>query len=148
MIVPTHFSDAFILTEIALKSKAFWGYSDAQIESWKDDLTITDEYLKKTTSFVYKVDNRIVGFYILQMMNMSMFTLEFLFVLPDFIGKGIGHQLVKHAIQKAKDKKGTVVNVLSDPNAEDFYAKHGFKTFSKKESSIPGRFLPEMTLYL
>jgi len=41
MIVKATISDAKRLTEIALKSKAFWGYSNELIEDWREDLTIT-----------------------------------------------------------------------------------------------------------
>ena len=35
MIVKATVEDAQRLTEIALESKAHWGYTDAQIESWR-----------------------------------------------------------------------------------------------------------------
>jgi predicted N-acetyltransferase YhbS len=72
--------------------------------------------------------------------------MEFLFVKPKFIGKNIGKQLIKHAIKSCRDNSCEVLIVLSDPNAESFYAKHGFKTIYQRKSSIPGRFLPEMEL--
>jgi hypothetical protein len=40
MIVFATISDAKILSEIALKSKAFWGYSDEQLISWNEDLKV------------------------------------------------------------------------------------------------------------
>ena len=72
--------------------------------------------------------------------------LEFLFVKPKFIGKRIGKQLIEHAINSCRNNSCEVLNVLSDPNAESFYAKHGFKTMCQTESSIPDRFLPEMEI--
>ena len=41
MIVPADFLEAEQLTQIALKSKAFWGYSSDLIEGWRADLTVT-----------------------------------------------------------------------------------------------------------
>lgn len=139
-------SDADRLSEIALESKAYWKYTKEQLDSWVDDLTITSDYLSKTSAYVFKEDENIVGFYIIEMLNMTTISLEFLFVLPRFIGKGIGHQLITHAIENARNKKGFVLNTLSDPNAESFYRKYGFKTIFQQESSIPGRFLPEMEI--
>ena len=146
MIVEAVVSDAEKLTQIALKSKAYWGYTKEQLESWADVLTITSDYLSKNSAFVYKVEGKIVGFYIIEMLNMTTISLEFLFVLPDCIGKGIGHELILHAIENARNKKGYVLNTIADPNAESFYIKYGFQTIFKKESSIPGRFLPEMEI--
>ena len=37
MITKAIISDAKILTEIALKSKAYWGYSSELITSWRTD---------------------------------------------------------------------------------------------------------------
>lgn len=139
-------SNAKALTEIALKSKAHWKYTQEQLDSWIDDLTITSEYLSKTSSYVYRVEDKIVGFYIIEMLNMTTISLEFLFVHPEFIGKGIGDELIVHAIENARSKKGFVLNTLADPNAESFYVKYGFKTIFKRESAIPGRFLSEMEI--
>ena len=139
-------SNADLLTKIALNSKAHWNYTKVQLDSWVDDLTITPEYLSKTSSFVYKADGEIAGFYILEILNMSTISLEFLFVLPAFIGKGIGHQLILHAIENARNTNSFYLQTLSDPNAVSFYAKYGFKKVSQEESSIPGRFLPVMEI--
>ena len=136
--------DAKKLTEIALKSKAFWGYSDEQLESWREDLTITPKMFEECNVYKYIVKDEIAGFYILNRANIRTSILEFLFVDPKFIKKGIGSKLLNHAKEYCLDGSSAIINVLSDPNAESFYAMHGFKVISKTESSIKGRFLPEM----
>ena len=67
-----------------------------------------------------------------------------LFVLPQFIGKGIGKQLLYDSFKQAKLKEANRITLLADPNAVPFYIKHGFIIVDKKESSIPNRFLPVM----
>ena len=146
MIVKAVLSDKEKLTEIALKSKAFWGYSNAQIESWRDDLTITTKMFKDWNIYKYLVGNEIAGFYILNRANIRTSFLEFLFILPTYIKQGIGKELLVHAIEYCKGGSSAILNVLSDPNAESFYAKHGFKVIAERESSVPDRFLPEMEL--
>lgn len=148
MIERAKSSDGEILTEIALRSKAFWGYSNEQIESWREDLTVFPEMFEKYTISKYLVENQIAGFYILEEVNALTSNLKFLFISPDFIKKGIGYQLLQHAIVTSKTQGHTKMLVLSDPNAETFYAKHGFKVYAQMESSVPGRFLPEMELQL
>ena len=123
MIFPAAIADAKQLSEIAFESKGFWNYSKNQLESWQEELTIYPSHLENQNGFVYKIEDKIVGFYILEMKNRSTISLEFLFVLPDFIGRGIGKKLLKHAIEKSKERKALVVKVLSDPNAENFYGK-------------------------
>lgn len=146
MIVSAEISDAKTLTEIALKSKAFWGYSDSQIESWREDLTITSKMFEDWNIYKYLIDNEIAGFYILNRANIRTSFLEFLFVAPNFIGNGIGKKLLDHACNYCISGSCAILNVLSDPNAEKFYAKYGFKVIERRESSIEGRFLPEMEL--
>ena len=147
MIRAALISEAKALTEIAKQSKAFWGYSKAHIKIWDADLTITEHMLKTMMAYVYIHQNQIVAFYIFGLPKNKTVELEFLFVLPNFIGKGIGTLLMKHFLEKARANVD-FIRVLSDPNAEDFYTSFGFSKIGKKESSIAGRFLPIMQLDL
>ncbi|WP_299063465.1 GNAT family N-acetyltransferase [uncultured Polaribacter sp.] len=146
MIIRATVPNAKELTEIALKSKSYWGYSDELIESWREDLTITTKMFEDFDVYIFQINTEIAGFYILNRTNITTSFLEFLFVLPKYIKQGIGKQLLAHAIAYCIDSGSKVLNVLSDPNAQAFYAKHGFKVVAKKESSIKDRFLPEMEL--
>ena len=67
-----------------------------------------------------------------------------LFVSPSFIGKGIGSQLIQHSFEKAFELKVTSMIVVADPNAVSFYVSKEFHEIDRKESTIPGRFLPVM----
>lgn len=144
MIVSATTSDAKLLTEIAVQSKGFWGYSKELLSSWKEELTVTETIISKMIVFKYLINNQIIGFYILQIINPQKAELEFLFIAPKFIGKGIGSQLLKHATIKANELKIVSLFVLSDPNAVAFYKNNGFVTVAKKQSTIAGRFLPVM----
>ena len=146
MIVSALVSDSEKLTQIALKSKAYWNYSKEQMQYWKEDLTIHPSHFDHWRGSKYVIDNKIIGFYMLNRVNSRTCFLEFLFVEPAYIGKGIGKLLIEHAIESCRKNSCEVLNVLSDPNAENFYAKYGFKVVYQKESSISGRFLPEMEL--
>ena len=137
-------SDAKTLTVIALKSKSYWGYSEEQLNSWKHDLTVSEKMIQEMIVYKFISDAKIVGFYILNQPKEKRIELEFLFVLPSFIGKGIGNQLVQHAFEKAKSLKCNQVILLADPHAVPFYESKGFVLIGKKESSIAGRFLPLM----
>ena len=148
MIVDASIKDAKELTRIALKSKSFWGYSDELIESWREDLTVTSKMLKDWNVCKYVIDDKIVGFYILNQPEDKSIELEFLFVLPNLIGKGIGKKLLNHSIEKGINLNCNEMIVLADPNAKYFYAYKGFETIYEKESSISNRFLPVMKKYL
>ena len=144
MIVKANISDTKLLSEIAMISKSFWGYTKQQLDSLVDDLTVSEKLILETHTFNFLVEDKIVGFYILNQQQNNNCELEMLFVLPNFIGKGIGKQLLQHAFKKAKNLKVKTVALLADPNAVAFYTSQGFKIIYKKESSIAGRFLPIM----
>lgn len=144
MIVKATISDAKSLTEIALKSKAIWGYSDEQIQNWTEELTVSNQMIEEMFVYKFLVAKKVVGFYILNQPKENSIELEFLFVLPNFIGKGIGNQLLLHAFEKAISLNCKKIILLADPNATPFYQSKGFVIIDKKESAIFGRFLPVM----
>jgi GNAT superfamily N-acetyltransferase len=92
--------------------------------------------------FKFHLANRTAGFYILNPPEDNSVELEMLFVLPEFIGKGIGKQLMQHAFREATKLNVMSMTLLADPYAVDFYKSQGFYQIDKKESSIPNRFLP------
>ena len=63
-------------------------------------------------------------------------------MLPNFIGRGIGNQLIKHAFDKSKNLNCTQITLVADPNAVSFYESKGFVIIDKIESSVFNRFLP------
>jgi N-acetylglutamate synthase-like GNAT family acetyltransferase len=144
MIVSCKIHEAKHLTEIALKSKAFWGYSNVLIESWRSDLTVTEKAIANAFIYKFMIDKKVAGFYFLNPPKTKNIELEMLFVAPRYIGKGIGKQLLHHAFKKAKQSHATFMTLLADPNAVPFYQSQGFKIIDKKESAIVGRFLPVM----
>lgn len=144
MIIQAAISDAKKLTEIAFTSKAFWGYSDEQLKSWTADLTVSEQMIQEMMVYKFIFETETVGFYILNQPKEKSIELEFLFVLPKFIGKGIGNKLINHSFEKATSLKCNCINLLADPNAVPFYEAKGFVIINQKESTIVGRFLPVM----
>lgn len=135
-------SDAKTLTKIALESKSYWGYSDEMLQSWTADLTVSEKMIEEMIVYKFISDTKIIGFYIFNQPKEKSIELEFLFVLPDFIGKGIGNRLIHHAFEKAKNLNCNQVTLLADPHAVLFYESKGFTVTGEKESAIFGRFLP------
>jgi len=144
MIFPAVISDTQQLSEIAYQSKAYWKYTESQLESWREDLTVTSYMIKTMFVFKFIESGKPLGFYILNQPKQLNIELEFLFVSPEAIGKGIGKKLLHHSFLKAQEFKCKSITVLSDPNAIDFYNSQGFLQIEKKESSVKGRFLSVM----
>jgi ribosomal protein S18 acetylase RimI-like enzyme len=139
-------NDHKILTEITKKSKAYWGYSDKQIEIWSEFLTVTKEYIETKSVYNLIIEDEIIGYYSFFHESENTIKLDNLFVLPEFIGKGFGKILMNDFISRLKfnDVKKIVLN--SEPNAEEFYKKFGFVKVGQIETSIKDRFLPVMEL--
>ena len=142
--------DAGALTELAMRSKAHWGYDARFMELCRAELTMTaarmaeeeivvagrtDRELSGFTSFVREPDGTV------EVMNC--------FVEPALIGTGIGHALMTELIARARAMGIAVMMVDSDPQAEGFYRRHGFRRVGEAPSgSIPGRSLPRLRLDL
>ena len=82
--------DHLVLTEITKRSKAHWGYSQEQIKAWSELLTITEAYIK--THSVYKLQEaeKTLGYYAFFWEEDKSIRLDNMFLLPEYIGKGLG----------------------------------------------------------
>jgi GNAT superfamily N-acetyltransferase len=135
------------LTKIAHDAKRYWGYPERWIEHWQDDLTISPIYLADNQVFLAEKDGQILGFYAL-LVHEDKAELDYLWVAPEHIGSGVGKELFFHAMQTAVKGDISVVEVLSDPNAEGFYRKMGAHRIGETVSEIDGqpRILPRLTV--
>lgn len=141
-------ADAEALTGITKSSKAFWGYSKSQLELWAGELTITPAYIKEFLVFKLVSTDVVLAYISLHPGEDGRYKLENLFVLPTYIGKGFGKQLLEHARQQCTALGARLLWLESDPHATAFYLKQGFTVTGQRESSIPGRFLPIMEMPL
>ena len=91
MFIDAQPSDAERLTEIAISSKTYWGYTEEQMDSWKEDLTILPSHFDEWRGKKFVVKDKIAGFYLLNRVNARTCILEFLFVEPNSIGKDLGN---------------------------------------------------------
>src|SRR3982750_2067476 len=81
--------DSSTLTNIALAAKRHWGYPERWIKYWEADLTISPEFIERNEVYVADQDNEACGFYAL-CINENRAELEHMWVLPEYIGTGIG----------------------------------------------------------
>lgn len=136
-IRPAQEHEAEALSALALEAKAYWGYSAAAIESWRQDLSVSSDTIASRPTFVAGVGDEIVGFYSLVPSNDS-WKLDHLWVLPQFMDRGIGRALVAHALQTALRGGASSVTVDADPNAESFYLACGGVRCGEVPAPIPG----------
>lgn len=149
MIRPARHDEVSLLTDLAFRSKAHWGYPDEFMELCRDELTVCAGYLDEHACFVLEAERHAVGFASLERLNSKRVELGHLFVEPSEIGHGYGRELMAHAISEARSKGYCVLEIQADPNAESFYCLCGARRVGTKPSaSIPGRDLPLMELDL
>lgn len=141
-------TDHEILTEITKKSKAFWGYSEEQIEIWSEFLTVSQHYIANNEVYKLSIKDQIIGYYSFLNGEENSIKLDNLFVLPEFIGKGFGRLLMEHFLLKIKKTNANKITLHSEPNAESFYSKLGFVKTGQIETSIKDRFMPIMELII
>jgi len=143
--------EAAKLSSLAIRSKAYWGYTREFMEACREELTVTSDEIN-SANFQYVVaeyGTKIVGFYAIEHLASSEYELEALFVEPDYIGAGIGRALMNHAKKTVKEMGGRTLLIQGDPNAEKFYRASGGELVGERESaSIPGRSLPVFKIEL
>ena len=137
--------EAGLLSDLALRSKAHWGYSQEFIAACRHELTFTPEQIiGNTLQFIAaETEGDLLGFYALEQVSATEFELQALFVEPRHIGSGVGRTLIAHAKCAVAQAGGKVLRIQGDPHAERFYRAAGGMLVGQKESaSFPGRFLP------
>jgi len=60
---PSRASDAQVLSALAHRSKAHWGYPDAWMEAWKAALTFQPEQMTGQYAVLIAADGQLLGFY-------------------------------------------------------------------------------------
>ncbi|MEM1056607.1 MAG: GNAT family N-acetyltransferase [Bacteroidota bacterium] len=144
-IRPARPEEAPRLTEIALASKQHWGYPEAWMEAWRDGLTFTPDYIAAhTVQVATEAADRPVACYVLEGITGEI-QLEHVWVEPSAMGRGLGRQLVAHAVETARGLGGTTLLIDSDPNAAPFYERMGCERVGSRRADVCGehRELPQ-----
>jgi predicted N-acetyltransferase YhbS len=137
--------EAGLLSALALRSKAHWGYSRDFLEACRDELSVDESRIgsEDYRCFVAVKNGSIAGFYTAKNISQGAWELDALFVEPACIGAGIGRSLIQHALSMLSECGAERLVIQGDPNAMDFYRAAGARQVGSRESgSIPGRFLP------
>jgi ribosomal protein S18 acetylase RimI-like enzyme len=142
-------SDAGALTRIAQSAKRHWGYPEHWMELWKSQLTFDSEYFEANESWAAVVNGRPVAFYTLLDKD-GMAWLENLWVLPEYMGNGIGRKLFQHGLKLARQRGYKLFQLEADPNAAGFYERMGMYKIAERKYELDGqpRILPIMEMKL
>jgi ribosomal protein S18 acetylase RimI-like enzyme len=140
--------DSPSLTRLALEAKAHWEYPAAWLDSWREALTITPEYIASHTVLVAESaagQPKPLGVCALGERG-DRWQLEHLWVDPGAHRAGIGRALVQCVLAIAGSRDpGCTVRVESDPHAAEFYRRLGAREVGAVPAPMdgdPARVLP------
>jgi GNAT superfamily N-acetyltransferase len=137
--------DAEMLSDLAVRSKAHWGYDEAFLDACREELRVDPDESDRLRITIAEDDlGTVVGFSALVGVDDSDAELLSLFVEPTAIGSGVGSVLFIEVVALAKRLGFTRLRIESDPFAAPFYERRGAcgsaaprRTRSRAEPSRP-----------
>ena len=139
---------AAAISALALRSKAHWGYDEEFLAACQAELTWSCDDIASRHCVVAERDGELCGFFILAGTG-EHGQLTDMFVEPRLIGTGLGGDLMRLALQQARDLGYATLGIDADPNATGFYEHFGGRLVSQTPSgSIVGRMLPHLEIQL
>jgi GNAT superfamily N-acetyltransferase len=133
-----HVEDAEALAQLAWAAKASWGYSQAQLEGWREGLSPTASSISGQPTFIAEVGQRLAGFCQLNL-QVRPPELEHLWVHPHFMRRGVGRALLAQCRHQLAGRGVEFLHIDSDPNAELFYVACGAVRVGEVAAPIEGQ---------
>ena len=141
-------AEAGLLSALALRSKAHWGYPPEFLAACRAALTVDPADCDGSAVRLAVRTGQVLGFWRLAATDdPARGELTDLFVDPPAIGTGVGRLLVTDALARARDCGWETLELDADPHAEAFYRHLGaIRTGLVASTVAPGRSLPRMSL--
>ncbi|MBA3512000.1 GNAT family N-acetyltransferase [Sphingomonas sp.] len=115
-------------------------YRDALLAQ-ADAIVLPAEQIERGEVLVSEIDGRIAGFAVVLERD-GIAELDGLFVEPDLWRRGIGSTLVAQAVHDARHRGLSLMTVVANPAAKDFYERCGFTV----EGAADTRFGPALRM--
>lgn len=147
VIRPARTGEASILTELCIRSKAYWGYESAFMTAAARLLQIPERQIgagNVLAALQGGDGSEPCGVAaIIPLRRKRHFELSHLFVAPEQLRRGIGRALFDAAVALAAERGASHLSILSDPHAADFYDRLGARRTGSAPSGVGGnRMLP------
>jgi GNAT superfamily N-acetyltransferase len=133
------------LREIAEAAKGHWGYDPDVVRRWAADGDFSAAGLRAKEFFVAEAEGHVVAWGAL-IPRGDVVWLDDMWVEPEWIGKGVGSILFRHAVERASDLGAATMEWEAEPNAVGFYERVGGRHVRDSEPSEWGRVLPVMAI--
>ena len=138
--------EAIFLSNLALRSKAHWGYSEEFIEACRPHIYVDKDYIEKWPVVVGVLNEKIIGFFSLKSIGEEN-RLDNLWIEPKFIKYGYGKILFNEAVKYARELEWNYFRLAGEPDAVLFYEKMGAALIGEIQSRLrEDLFLPHMEI--
>lgn len=138
--------DLKVLNQLMIASEGYWGFDAKYLENFKKQYAIDGAYIRNHWCYILKEDNVIKGFYGFSFHSNE---LEYLYVLPDCMGQGIGRRLWQHMLMICHEAHIKEIFFVTSKAATGFYEKLGGQIIGIVESKVkPGRMIPKFKYIL
>lgn len=118
--------EAEFLSDLTMRSKAYWGFDSDFLERCRPHLKIDQDYISSWPIIVMESDQKIIGYFSLKIINGEP-RLDNLWIEPNSIRKGYGSILFDKAIATAKEMGWSYFRMAVDHFALGFYTSKGAK---------------------
>ena len=137
-------SEAEKLTNLAIRSEAYWGYNDVFMDKFKEIYKVTEHFIDNNPTFVICENDEVIGFYAI-IISKEKNELEYFYIEPQLIGKGYGQALWNHLIDYCKGLKIKDIQLVTSPQAKEFYQRMGAVQIGEVQSLLQkGRIIPKL----
>ena len=133
--------DHTFLSETAINSKRFWGYSSEQINLWRPDLVISKEYILRNKVVKVYDHDEFIGFFGVKLDENNEAEIDHLWLIPEKIKKGYGRLIFHHILEHLRSDGHKSATLVAEPNAKGFYAKMGGKVIGNIKGKVSDRYL-------
>jgi GNAT superfamily N-acetyltransferase len=133
VIRPARAGEAATLSELAMRSKAHWGYDAAFMETVRPILTFSEDDIIASPVYVLDDAGTPIGMYRITGTPPSG-ELEDLWLEPSAIGRGHGRRMFEHSLATAAELGFDELTIEAEPNATGFYAAMGAVQVGERRS--------------
>ncbi|WP_338635447.1 GNAT family N-acetyltransferase [Erwinia persicina] len=127
LAVPVEAEECWNIRNQAIRYGCKNSYDDAVIAAWTPE-KMPESYRNVIVAnpfFVVDVTDGCLG--ATGFLDLSSGSVEAVFTLPQYTGKGVGSQIIEAIKSEARERGFEQLTLSSTPNAQPFYEKHGFK---------------------
>lgn len=128
--------EAGILTDLAVSSEAYWEFGEKYLVTFREQYSLTEEYIENTNVLILEDTLNILGFFSLEADSNL---LNHFYISHKFIGHGYGKLMWDFLISYCKEKSIKSFSLVATPEVLNFYTKLGAKVIKIVKSNLNNR---------